>query len=727
MGQPTGDFRQDGPRPRTREVFPGDLMLTVGGADGSEVTACPDGWRPEPRRTRGPAHHGPALGPEVAVGPLALGTGLADLPVLDREADTARLLGLLAEGRSVRLTGQPGSGRSALLAAVADAADALAPDGVVRLSGHRRTYADLVQDLFTATHHAPGVRPDRPELAERLGAVGAVVTIDDVELGEAELEQLLELAPDCAFLVAAAPGGRPLPAGSRLQDHPVGGLSRGACLNLVVRLAGRQLDESERAWAVDLWFESEGLPLRFVQAAALLRQRDIAVDALVAAREDRRSVFGTVEEIEEPDDPAELEAELRRSVPLPTVAETAAPALRLAEGLGDAAREVLRLALALGGECPTASHLPALIDVGQGESALQELVDAGLAVPAGGHLRLAAGVLDSLAAHWETGEIGYGAAEHFSWWVAHGSVGTGQIAAEAEVVLGALLADREAGRPEAVLQLARSAAPALAMSLRWGAWERSLQLGLEAARSLGATGEEAWFHQELGALALCLGTTQRASAELDAAVALRAALGEPRGGAAARRMIELLRASLAAAHDEDEDEGSTGGRRPVIRAIAQAPFRFRTAPRTGRDLRRTVLGASAAVLALGVLGTAIGLSLAGPDEQGGGSGGPGHSVDDYVLPSGLMPSGASPSASDTPTPTESATEADTETPSATPSASRSTTKKPTPSRSATTTTTAPPPGGGGPVTPPPTTPPPTTPPPTSEAPSPSASPSPTGT
>ncbi|WP_371499195.1 ATP-binding protein [Kitasatospora sp. NBC_00374] len=712
MGQPTGDFRQDGLRARTGEVFPGDLMLTVGGADGSEATACPDGWRPEPRRSRAQAQAGPAPGPNLAVGPLALGTGPADLPLLDREADIAELLGQLAEGRSVRLVGQAGSGRSALLAAVADAADGIAPDGVVRLSGHRRSADDLLQDLFAATHHAPGVRPDRRELAERLSEVGAVVVIDDVELDEAELDRLLGAAPDCAFLVSVPPDGPPLQLGSRLRDHLVAGLSRGACLNLVIRLAGRQLDESERSWAVDLWFESEGLPLRFVQAAALLRQRDVAVDALVAAQEDRRSVFGMVKEVDEPADPAVLEGELRRSVPLPTVAESAAPALRLAEGLGEPAREVLRLALALGGECPTAAHLPALIDVGQGEGALQELVDAGLAVSIGGHHRLAAGVLESLAPHWETGEVGYGAAEHFSWWVGHSSVGTEQIAAEAEVILGALLADRTAGRPEAVLRLARAAAPALALSLRWGAWERSLQLGLEAARTLGASGEEAWFHQELGALALCRGTSQRASAELDAAVALRAALGEPRGGAAARRMVELLRATLDVPAGDEDTELAPVGRRPVIRAIAQAPFRFRTAPKTGRDTRRTVLAASAAVLAVGVLGTAIGLSLAGPDPQSGNRTRPGTSVDD-PLPSGLdFGSSGSPTPSPSPTPETSESASDTPSAAPSPSASR-TSRKPTPGKSGTTTPPVTPTQGATP--------------PTSGPPTPSSSPTPTPT
>lgn len=469
MGQPSGEFRQEAVRTRGGELVSGGLLVTVGTPEGSEVRPCPEEWRPRPRRIeRTEPARGPAGGAGRAVGPLALGAGPADLPLLDREADIAQLLGLLAEGRSIRLVGQAGSGRSALLSAVAEAAGDLAPGGVVQLCGHRRTAADLLQDLFAATHRAPDFRPDPDGLAEYLARVGAIVVIDEVEPAGPELEQLLAAAPDCAFLLSVAPESPPLPADSRLQDHLVAGLSRPACLALAARLAGRPLDATEKAWAVDLWFESEGLPLRFVQAAALLRQRDVAVDALVAAEEDRLDVFGAVREPSQDPDPAVREGELRRTVPLPSVAESASPAVRLAEGLSEPAQAVLRLAVALGGECPTAPHLPALIDVGQGEGALHELADAGLAVSIGGHHRLTAGALDLLAPHWPARGSVDGAAQHFAWWVGHSSVSTGQIAAEAEVVIGVLLADRAAGRPAAVVRLARAAAPALALALRWG-------------------------------------------------------------------------------------------------------------------------------------------------------------------------------------------------------------------------------------------------------------------
>ncbi|MFD0349215.1 hypothetical protein ACFQ0M_30530 [Kitasatospora aburaviensis] len=179
----------------------------------------------------------------------------------------------------------------------------------------------------------------------------------------------------------------------------------------------------------------------------------------MAAEEDRLDVFGAVRAPVHDPDPAVREGELRGRVPLPSVAETASPAVRLAEGLSEPAQAVLRLAVALGGECPTAPHLPALIDVGQGESALHELADAGLAVSIGGHHRLTAGALELLAPQWPARGCTDGAAQHFAWWVGHSSVSLEQIAAEAEVVIGVLLADRTAGRHASVVRLARAAAP----------------------------------------------------------------------------------------------------------------------------------------------------------------------------------------------------------------------------------------------------------------------------
>ncbi|GAB2707031.1 hypothetical protein [Kitasatospora kifunensis] len=706
MAQPSGDFGQENLRVRSGDLVAGRYLVSVGGPDGSDLRPCPPEHWPIPRRRatgeqRGASRASSGPGPSPAVGPLAMGSGPGDLPLLDREAEVAQLLGKLAEGRSIRLLGDPGSGRSALLAAVAEGAGGLAPHGVIQLCGHRRDGADLLQDLFTAAYQAPGYRPDESQLPELLATVGAIVVIDEVAQEGAELEELLARAPECAFLLVPAFGAvGALPPGSRLEDHPIGGLPRAACLALTARLAGRALDEAERAWAVDLWFESQGLPLRFVQAAALLRRRDLAVDTLLAAEEDRRAVFGGDEDQEPADeDPAIREAELRGSVPLPSVAQTAAPALLLVEGLGDSAQAVLRLAVAFGGECPTAAHLPALIDVDHGESALRELVECGLAESLGGHHRLTEGVLEALAAHWgpET-QSPEGAARHFSWWVGHSAVSTEQIAAEAEVVLGALHADRAAGRTESVLRLAQSAAPALALALRWGAWRQVLELGLATARQAGRRRQEAWFQHELGVHWICLDpgdetpaasqARERATAAVEAACALRQLAGDSRQLAASRRLLMLLQQNV---REPEAAEAQTQViRRPVIRVLAE-----RSWPPNGL-LRgwsqRNALLAVGGLLALSAVGTAVALGVSGSGGSSPAGGGTG--VTGSVLNVGGTPS-ASASGSASGTASSSATAAD----SATASASDSTSATATGSAPAAASASATAVRGRGPATP----------------------------
>lgn len=167
----------------------------------------------------------------------------------------------------MRLTGPAGSGRTSLLDAVADDCADLAPDGVVRLSGYRRTATDLLYDLFAAVYNAPLYRPERDELLELVHGIGAVVVLDDVEIGGTALDELLDATPECAFAIAATPDVPAPSADSLLEEVFLGGLDRSGGLELLERTVGRVLTEEEANWAGDLWFESEGLPLRFMQAA----------------------------------------------------------------------------------------------------------------------------------------------------------------------------------------------------------------------------------------------------------------------------------------------------------------------------------------------------------------------------------------------------------------------------------------------------------------------------
>ncbi|WP_033323893.1 ATP-binding protein [Streptomyces yerevanensis] len=654
---------------RTVQLVSGDFLLTVNPVDGSEIELCPPGERPGR-----PVKFTPAERAELARAaqpPVPPGHVQPRLPLLERQEERERLVRLLARGRSVRLTGPSGSGRTALLDAVADDCADLAPDGVVRLSGYRRTVSDLLHDLFAAVYSAPLYRPEPDELLALVREIGAVVVLDDIEFGGSALDELLDATPECAFLIAATPEVAAPSADSLLEEVFLGGLGRAGGLELLERAVGRVLTEDEANWAGDLWFESEGRPLRFVQAGALLRQRD-----QLRADPNAFDEFGYYEDA--PVD-APFDAEDIQDVPLPSLADGAAPAALLASRLSESARATLRFAVALGGEVPHQAHLPALVGDTHADAALAELVGCALVTPVGSHYRLAAGV------HTQLVTVGYAsdaeerantAAQHYAWWAGHPSVTPERVAAEADAVLAALTALVSVALPpvegeeeNAAVQLARAVAPAFAASLDWGSWERTLRAGAEVARVAGEVSEEAYFHHELGILALCGGQYDRARAELESSVGLRGAVADKRGAVAGRRALALVDdrtgatpaagfGSMAGEEVPDaryEESASPPGGVPATFASVAPPtpqlatvVTRRTGPpashrtsgvkRLVQGTRRNLVAASAGALLVAVLGTVVTLGAtsnpddntpservgvnpsAGPGENGGGLG-----------------------------------------------------------------------------------------------------------
>ncbi|MFE9636247.1 ATP-binding protein [Streptomyces sp. NPDC006463] len=503
----------------------GDFTLTVNPVDGSEIEPLRPGTRSGRPAKRDAAARAAR---DAAARPPALpGAPVPARPLLGREEELERLVRLLGRGRSVRLTGPAGSGRSSLLDEVAAQCAGLAPDGVVRLSGYgHQQPAELLHTLYETVYEASDTRPDRIEILARVRDIGAVVLLDDLEMGGVALDELLRATPECAYLLAATPDTRAPSENSHIEEVFLGGLGKNECLELLEAGVGRALTEAEAAWAADLRFASEGLPLRFVQAAALLRQRDEINHTDEADDEEEPGVFE-----ERPRDTAQ--------VPLPTLAEGAAPAELLASRVSESARAALRIACALGGELPHHAHLPALVGDTHADSAVAELLGCGLLTQVGPRYRLAAGVARQLE------EVGYGdtaaeeartAARHYAWWTGHTSVNPQRVAAEADAVLAAL----GGADVVAAVLLARTAAPAFAASLHWEAWDRVLRAGAEAARKAGEVAEQAYFHHELGVLALCEGRLDRARAELETSIGLRGALADKRGTVAGRRALALV-------------------------------------------------------------------------------------------------------------------------------------------------------------------------------------------
>ncbi|MFJ1806114.1 MULTISPECIES: ATP-binding protein [unclassified Streptomyces] len=542
----TTDFGQHAPAlARTVRLVVGEHLLTVNPVDGSEIELCPPGGEiPERPAKRTPEQRAEAE--RAARPPAPAGPARPAQPLLSRQDEREQLVRLLARGRSVRLTGPAGSGRTSLLDLVAEDCEDLAPDGVVRLTGFRRTTAELMNDLFHAVYDAPRYRPEDEDLRALLREIGAVVVVDDLDVGGTALDELLDATPECAFLLGATPD-TPLPsAESAVEEVVLTGLDRAGGVEVIENGVGRVLTEEEANWAGDLWFESEGLPLRFVQAGALLSQRD-----QLRAGADAVDAFGVFEDARPFTDSVDglAGAGQAEEIPLPSLGEAAAPAPLLAARLSASARATLRFAVALGGEVPHQAHLPALVGDTHADAALGELAACGLVSPVGTRYRLAAGVQTQLEAAGYADDVetrAHEAAQHYAWWAGHPSVTPERVCAEADAVLAALTVTvptttrPEEGEEATAVQLARTAAPAFAAGLHWAAWENTLHEGAEAARLAGESADRAYFHHELGVLALCGGQLDRARSELEASLALRGAIADKRGTVAGRRALALV-------------------------------------------------------------------------------------------------------------------------------------------------------------------------------------------
>ncbi|MER7568544.1 ATP-binding protein [Streptomyces sp. NPDC097941] len=766
----TSEFGQHSPAlARTVQLVAGDFLLTVNPVDGSEIEACPPGERPGR-----PEKYGTAERAEVdraARPPVPPGPTRTALPLLARQGERERLVRLLARGRSVRLTGPAGSGRTSLLDLVAEDCSDLAPDGVVRLTGFHRTAGELLYDLFHAVFDSPLHRPDRDELLSCVREIGAVVVLDDIEFGGAALDELLDATPECAFVIGATPDVPAPSADSAVEEVFLNGLERADGVELLERSVGRVLTEEESNWAGDLWFESEGLPLRFVQAGALLRQRDRLRAGANAV--DEFGVFADAAPVDAP-----LAADESEEIPLPALGEAAAPAPLLASRLSESARATLRFAVALGGEVPHQAHLPALIGDTHADAALGELADCGLVSPVGSRYRLAAGVLTQLEAAGygdDTESRAHTAAQHYAWWAGHPSVTPERVCAEADALLAALTVlvpattAPDEGEEAVTVRLARTAAPAFAAGGHWGAWERCLRAGSEASRLAGEVSEQAYFHHELGILALCGGQLDRARAELEASIGLRGALADKRGTVAGRRALTLVSdrdgtapglAGLGATAGEEvpdaryDESASPPGGVPAAFPPLQPPadsqtivvHRSPSTPAPSRKARgglkglakRNLVAAGAGALLVAVLGTVVTLGATSgndpnaPSNEVGVNPSASVGIDDGNLGAdvpknddGKADTGTATSrptdpgpdgtygTSDDPTPTGTAEPSDTASgtkgPGGRPSSPKPTTPKP-PS----TSPTSKPPTSQPPTSEPPTSQPPTSEPPTSE-------------
>ena len=432
--------------------------------------------------------------------------------LLDRRMELAAAFSALDASLPIELSGEPGIGKTAILRHLAHHARAASfVDGIAYVRARRQPFADLLQLIFEAFYERDTVsQPTDAEIRRGLRDTQALILLDDVQLTPHELEQVLDIAPQSAFAVAT----RERCLWGEVRSLALKGLSPDDAILLFEQELERGLTDEERLSAASLCAALDGHPVRILQAAALVRDHGISVDAC------GQNIT-----------PATLVSELLAS-------------------LDDKQRRALLALTALPGVPLTAQHVSSLAELPDIEPALRTLTRRGLVRGSESRHRLADGVADQLRRTEDLTPWVNRAITYFTAWAERYRRSPGRLLEESEALVAAQQHAADARRWAEVLRVGTLIEGALVTGARWGAWALSLERCLAAAKALGDRSAEAWALHEIGTRALCVGDHGTARTLLSQAMDLRESLDDIPAAAVSRQNLGLV---LAPIEDEPGD------------------------------------------------------------------------------------------------------------------------------------------------------------------------------
>ena len=475
------------------QIAVGNYNLQIGSVHGGVVNVYPPGQAPQPTARPTPITIQPRAFPDL----------------LGREAAAAAAGAALQAATPVQVYNPPGWGKTSLLRYLAYQPAATARrDGVAYLSAARQPLADVQQCLFDTFYQCPvPFKPDDAQLRLALHPIQATLLLDDVDLSRDDLETLLNLAPQCAFLIAAPQ--RTL--WGEGQALPVRGLPAEAALALLTRELGRPLAAAEQPAAQALLAATGSQPLALIQAAGLVR--DTGQSLAQVAQQMQPAA---------PDAPG--------AAAPPTVA-----------GLSAVEQQILAVLATAQGAGVGQEHLPPLTGQPDVSAALQTLLQRGLVQAHSPRYSLTGDLPARLAAAWDLTAWEDRALAYFAAWAERHRQEPGTILAEADAIQQILR--RAVARPDRqaqVIRLGWAVEGALALGGLWAAWGQVLGWVQQAATAGADQGATAWALHQIGTRTMCLGDKAAAHASLSQALQMREALGDQVGAAVTRHNLSLF-------------------------------------------------------------------------------------------------------------------------------------------------------------------------------------------
>src|SRR5262249_18802217 len=217
---------------------------------------------------------GPGEGPQPNARPVPIQLRPRPFPaILDPTEESAAAIRALENGQSVEVFGQSGIGKTVLLRHVAHTIDCrLFRDGIIYREIRGDPSEDVVQGLWGDFFESDlPFKPTDSQLRSDLQSKQALIILDAVELSRAEVEQIMNVAAACTFLL-----GSPERHfwGSEAYAMHLAGLSAKDANTLVQRELGRALAADEALAVEAITNAVKGSPLRLLQEVATARLDD---------------------------------------------------------------------------------------------------------------------------------------------------------------------------------------------------------------------------------------------------------------------------------------------------------------------------------------------------------------------------------------------------------------------------------------------------------------------
>ena len=412
---------------------------------------------------------------------------------LDREPEIQLVENSLQSFQPVNVSGVAGIGKSTLLKRLVHI---LRPeqfvDGIHYLHAYNRKMEDLLQDLFSTFYTSNRAAiPNRAQLQGFLQELTALLVIDDIDLNPDEIQVMLDMAPNCMFVVASTQ--QILRSG--LRTVRLGRLPESDAVTLFESALGRVLNENERQIVCEISAMLKGHPQSLYWLAATTRQ-----DGLILA------------EVREKLRVMSMQGLLQESI----------------QSLSDRQKKILAMLTAIESRPLTQAHIAALLPGEPVQAALNALTARGLIQTQNQSSRISESFAGELAQSWRLGQWEQAITRYFVNWLAQKP--SLRAIEEVKDTLWILM-EKAAQRRDwsAVISLGRTLEHLFIISGYWHAWYEVLQYLLGAARNLADHHLEGWVLHQLGSRSLCLGATNQASSFLQQAAAIRKSIGDHAG------------------------------------------------------------------------------------------------------------------------------------------------------------------------------------------------------